>query len=73
MFGLHPQNLIQWVQDELWKCAFLASSQEILRTTSLYCPSFGAIQNSWDFPGGTVVETPRFHCRGHGFDPWLSN
>ena len=22
-----------------------------------------------DFPGGTVVKTPCFHCRGHGFDP----
>ena len=25
------------------------------------------------FPGGTVVKTPHFHCRGHGFDPWLGN
>ena len=24
-----------------------------------------------DCPGGPVVKTPRFHCRGHGFDPWL--
>ena len=24
----------------------------------------------WDFPGGPVVKTPRFHCRGHRFDPW---
>ena len=23
-----------------------------------------------DFPGGPVVKTLRFHCRGHGFDPW---
>ena len=22
-----------------------------------------------DFPGGPVVKTPRFHCRGHGFSP----
>ena len=21
------------------------------------------------FPGGPVVKTPRFHCRGRGFDP----
>ena len=26
-----------------------------------------------DFPGGPVVKTPQFHCRGHGFDPWLGN
>ena len=26
-----------------------------------------------DFPGGPVVKTPGFHCRGHGFDPCLGN
>ena len=26
-----------------------------------------------DFPGGPVVETPRFHFRGHGFNPWSGN
>ena len=24
----------------------------------------------WDFPGDPAVKTPRFHCGGHGFDPW---
>ena len=28
---------------------------------------------NWDFPGGLVVRTPRFHCRGRGFDPWSGN
>ena len=23
-----------------------------------------------DFPGGPVLKTPCFHCRGHGLDPW---
>ena len=23
-----------------------------------------------DFPGGPVLKTPCFHCRGRGFDPW---
>ena len=27
----------------------------------------------WDFLGGPSVKTPHFHCRGHGFDPWLGN
>ena len=31
------------------------------------------IDKSWDFPGDPVVKTPRFHCRGHGFDPWSGN
>ena len=26
-----------------------------------------------DFPGGPVVKTLCFHCRGQGFDPWLGN
>ena len=25
------------------------------------------------FPGGPVVKTLRFQCRGHRFDPWLGN
>ena len=24
-----------------------------------------------EFPGGPVVKTPPFHCRGAGFNPWL--
>ena len=24
-----------------------------------------------DFPGGPVVKSPNFHCREHGFNPWL--
>ena len=28
---------------------------------------------SRDFPGGPVIKTPRFHCRGHRFDPWSGN
>ena len=27
----------------------------------------------WDFPGGPVVKTLCFQCRGHGFDPWSGN
>ena len=26
-----------------------------------------------DFSGGPVVKTLGFHCRGHGFHPWLGN
>ena len=50
------------------------------------CRSFNALeQNSssqkcynlkkryWDFPGGSLVKTLCFYCRGHGFYPWLGN
>ena len=26
-----------------------------------------------DLLGSPVVRNPCFHCRGHGFDPWLEN
>ena len=26
-----------------------------------------------DLPGGPGIRTLNFHCRGHGFDPWLGN
>ena len=26
-----------------------------------------------ELPGGPVVRTLCFHCRGHGFDPWSRN
>ena len=29
--------------------------------------------NSWDFPGGAVVKTPPFQCRGLRFKPWSGN
>ena len=28
---------------------------------------------SYDFPGGPVVKTPCFQCRGHEFNPSLGN
>ena len=32
------------------------------------------LKGSWrDFPGGPVVKSPCFQCRGWGFDPWLGN
>ena len=28
---------------------------------------------TWESPGGPVVRTPHFHCRGHRLDPWSGN
>ena len=30
------------------------------------------LEHFQDFPGRSVVKTPCFHCRGCGFDLWLS-
>ena len=27
----------------------------------------------WGFPGGPVVRSPCFQCRGYGFYSWLGN
>ena len=29
--------------------------------------------SAWDLLGGPVAKTLHFHCREHGFDPWLRN
>ena len=47
----------------LYPCGLLA----------IYFTLWVTIQHFWDFPGGPVVKTPCFHCRGHGFDPWLGH
>ena len=31
------------------------------------------ISRWWEFPGGPVVRTWRFHCCGPAFNPWLEN
>ena len=33
----------------------------------------GVESKARDFPGGPGVRTPRFHCRGLGFDRWSGN
>ena len=35
--------------------------------------TFLKVLKNWEFPGGPVVRTPSFHCRGYGFDPWSGN
>ena len=34
---------------------------------------FIIVKDGRDFLGGPVVKTLGFHCRGHGFSPWLGN
>ena len=41
---------------------------------ALSVSAFNNKNSKWgDFPGGPVVKTPYFQCRGRGFDPWLGN
>ena len=34
---------------------------------------FANTESLRDFPGGPVVKTAHFHCRGCRFDPWSGN
>ena len=45
----------------MWAVKFSRQSSSIERTYV------------WDFPRGPVVKTSRFHCKGHGFNPWSGN
>ena len=41
-------------------------------TASVTCTE-PEMKNVWGFPGGPVVKTPQFQCRGHGCDPQSGN
>ena len=45
-----------------------------LETIRFLTPYFDVFKfTSWEFPGGPVVRTPHFHCRGHGLHSWSGN
>ena len=55
---------------------FLAPDLEIVtppRSPGSFCWRMVLEINIWDIPGGLVVETLSFLCRGHRFDHWLRN
>ena len=65
-----------------WWADILASVTEMRTETILSVRNvvYGEIKEGGDrsrvlgdFPGSPVVKTLRFHCRGHGFDPWPGN
>ena len=43
------------------------------KNTGMSCCVLRSPPLIWDFPGGPVVKTQRFHCTGCGFDPWSEN
>ena len=54
---------------------FTPKDQNIIRINSRAKPQVDKSWKAmgWDFPGGPVVKTPGFHCKGHRFDPWSGN
>ena len=47
--------------------------QELLTVTEDWSEEQTQEVTCREFPGGPVVRTPRFHCRGPGLDPWSGN
>ena len=43
------------------------------QTTRKYLQVTHLQKTDGDFPGGSVVKTPQFLYRGHGFDFWWGN
>ena len=57
-------------------CSPLSSQRESLKLKSdcvSLCLTPNKSQIPWGFPGGPVVKTLHFQCRGCRFDPWLGN
>ena len=51
-------------------CSIVTESQcEKMKKFWRYCTS----TIPWDFPGGPVIKTLCFQCRGRRFDPWSGN
>ena len=44
--------------------------KELLETNSQQLQKGTDENHLGDFPGGPVVKTPHFQCRGHRFNPW---
>ena len=68
---LHPAPLLSAPE------AFSGSAL-LQESVALFVPLFGQempikIHTLGEFPGGPVVRTLHFDCRGHGFDPWSKN
>ena len=54
----------------------LASTESLFLTEMCVCIAHNYNFKSkkvfiWAFPDSPLVKKPHFHCRGHGFDPWL--
>lgn len=72
VYGLSTERV------QIWTSLFVIplskdSSKFILSLNYLIIHLFIQQIFTREFPGDPVVRAPRFHCRGHRFQPWLGN
>ena len=78
--GILQARILEWVaipfsRGSSWPRNQIQVSHILYCLSHLGSPLVVAIcpEKNWrkkeDFPGGRVVKTPAFQCRGHGFDP----
>ena len=73
------KELVKSLEIKMEKRLTILTGGEIPMTDSLWslatwCIIMRRLENvRRDFPGGPVVKTPHFQCRGCEFDPWSEN
>ena len=79
--SLHPRELLNFQSVKLWLTRTEGQlPNSLLEEPEIWCPILSCkhiittrFKRFRNFPGGLVVMTLHFHCRGHRFDPWSGN
>ena len=68
----HWSTTVLWLFLLKWACLQHGSSWGQALST---IPNEAESPYNWvlNFPGGSAIKTPHFHCRGRGFHPWSGN
>ena len=70
--GKHHKSRFRFVLHTFGFVCFTLSLHSDVRLLSM-SPFIQSKVQMRDFPGGPVVKTRSFHCRGHGCYPWSGN
>ena len=71
LIGLQRAGLDRATRHTTLSCSSSVSSWPQLCIIPMICNGLFWQEPALGFPGGPVVKTPSFHCRGCGFHPWV--